>query len=157
MDVTELREKYTSLERLRRARRLEPERAPPLDEIRALAHRFPGALRELERLPLEVVIERGRELDNVLVGAAQEPLWAMAQRCFHAQLRGALEVKRGLLQPGVTPAFPQDAEPFLLCAAEVARPPGRKLTTWIIRRVAEELGVHQEECRRLLFPWDGER
>jgi len=126
--VAELHEKYAALEALRVARRAAPTGPPPLDELRALARRFPGALRELERLSLAEISARKEQLAEVLAGVP-EPLWAAAQRRYHDELRAAL-------------------------TGRPLAPRGRGgLTAWATARVAGALGLEHRACRALLFPW----
>ena len=136
--------KYVAIVRLRVARREDPTGVPPLAEIRALAQRFPGALRDLERLPLAVAIARKNELDRVLDEGAMEPLWSRAQRGYHGGLRVALAAKRAAA--GLSTDRNSDA-PCL-------RPADGKLTTSMIAEVARSLGVDTSTCRALIFPWE---
>ena len=63
--------------------------------LRALAAEFPGALRELQKLPPDEVARRRRALERTLRTGRPRP-W-MAWLCsLHARLRAALSVKRRL-------------------------------------------------------------
>ncbi len=162
MDVEELREKFVILEELRDARALDPGGDVPREALRALAHRFPGALREIERVPREVLKARRETLDRVLRGE-DEPRWAVAQRRFHAELRGALAVKRMLgrtlrsareLEEGlVGHAFAEDAARWVARANELLEPPSGRIEPLVVAEVARALGATLAECRTLLFPW----
>ncbi len=138
MEARALLEKYVELLALRRVRRDAPEAPPPLPRLRALAARFPGALRELERLPMDLLEERARELEGVVAGLVEEPRWARAQRLYHAGLTRALAARA---------AGPQGRtrEP-----GSMSRP---GLTARVVEVVALELGVTSARCRSLLFPW----
>lgn len=129
MDTAALREKYAALEALRRARLSAPNDEPPIDALRALSRRFPGALRELERMPLPTIVARGEVLDEVLAGTRGEPLWSVAQRSYHDALARAL---------AGAPSPERGKE---------------RLTVWATARVAEALAIDVATCRALLFPW----
>jgi len=62
------------------------------DVLRALAAEFPGALRELDRLPLEEIERRAAALEEAAAGRAGEP-WMQWLVAYHALLRAALFVK----------------------------------------------------------------
>ncbi len=135
MEIWELREKYATLEALRVARRAHTPGSRsevPREALRALAARFPGALRELERLPLALITARHAELAEVARGLAPEPLWAEAQRRYHRTLRRALAVNR----------------------AAPRRSPAGRLGLWAVQQVAESLEIELGACRALLFPWE---
>lgn len=162
MDLEELREKFVILEELRDARSLDPRGDVPRGALRALAHRFPGALREIERVPRDVLKARREALDRVARGE-DEPRWSIAQRLFHAELRGALAVKRMLghglrsqdeLTRGlVGHAFAEDARRWLPRATELLEPPSGRIEPLVVAEVARALGATPSECRALLFPW----
>lgn len=61
-----------------------------------LAARFPGALREIDELELEVIRQRIDRLDAALRGDAAVERWMEAIGLFHALARGALGAKRWL-------------------------------------------------------------
>lgn len=91
-DLRALRDKYATLAEMRRSdARGEPHR--PDAFYRALAARFPGALKELDRLPLEEIDRRVSGLARALDGGAVEP-WMTAITAYHAKLRELLAAKR---------------------------------------------------------------
>jgi hypothetical protein len=147
VDVAELRVKYVEIVRLRVARREDPTGVPPLVEIRALARRFPGALRDLERLPLATALARRDELDHVLSSGATEPPWSRAQRGYHGRLRDALAKKRAVVAP--TERKSVESENTLVLPV-----PRGKLTTLVVAEVARGMGIDVSTCRGLLFPWE---
>ncbi len=150
MDVAELRVKYAEIVRLRVTRREDPTGVPPLVEIRELARRFPGALRDLERLPLATALARRDELDHVLSSGAAEPLWSRAQRDYHGRLRDALAEKRTAVG-GPTDRNSAKSENTLVVRATV---PAAKLSTSVVAEVARGMGIDVSTCRGLLFPWE---
>jgi hypothetical protein len=83
-------DKYERLLRLRTV----PTAVPPRDELRSLARQFPGALRELDRLPLERIEARLRAVQRVLAEAGEPEAWMQIQVSYHGYMRAALRVKR---------------------------------------------------------------
>jgi AcrR family transcriptional regulator len=143
MTFADLIEKYATILALRARREEAPEAPPPREELRALAERFPGALRELERLPPETVRRRMAELDQALRAGEEPPTWAFAQRSYHVALREALDARARRRDPERAWAAPGPADP--------GRGP---MVTWAIERAATELGLTTGGCRALVFPWE---
>ncbi len=86
-----LADKYATLADLRR-RHAEGE-APPTDgSLRKLARAFPGALRELDRLPLTEIDARERALRDAARGGPLAP-WMAWLHGYHGSLRAALFLK----------------------------------------------------------------
>lgn len=141
MTLADLIEKHATLIALRARRAEAPDAPPPRDALRALAERFPGALRELERLPPETLRRRMEELDRATRTGASPPRWAEAQRAYHLALREALAERAKSREPAT--------------AAPMPHVPGRgAMVAWAIARTATELGITHAECRALLFPWE---
>lgn len=116
-----------------------------------LAAEFPGALREIDRLPARVIDARIAELDAVIDGAPLAP-WMEAQMLFHGRARAVLAAKRGLGRartPDEThrARFPEVADEL----DRIAAPPGGRLMPLVTAWVAVRLGVSEEETRRLVF------
>lgn len=88
-----LRDKYREMVRLRQldAAGLAGD---PRAEMRALAQRFPGALREIDVRTLDDLEARLALLEAAHRGEQAAPAWAALQLSFHDCLRLALEVKR---------------------------------------------------------------
>jgi hypothetical protein len=87
-----LAEKYRTLARWRRDKRAglgEPERAV----YRAMAEAFPGALRELEVLTLEVLDARADALSDAAAGTAPIARWMRGVDAYHRWMRAALFIK----------------------------------------------------------------
>lgn len=143
----------------------------------ALARRFPGALRELDSLPLAILEARRASL----VAAQNDPSrieeWMRASSAFHRLARGALTVKRWLSartegRPAPTVNAPhscatlretleaalgrlehgEDARHWLDALGAVARPPRGRLLDLVYARLAEELGISVAAARALLGP-----
>ena len=159
-DLAALREKYEEMLRLR----LEPGGGDPRRAMAALASRFPGALREIDELPLETIAARVSELRASEDGAPPAP-WMEASHVFHALTRGALCAKRWLagrkeIDDDVRAAF--DREAAALCWEDDARawrddlvrlasPPRGRVTELVYERMSGLLGVSPERARILVF------
>ena len=169
-ELAALREKYQQIAALREARaraRTEPGSAEP-DPGRALAAlsaRFPGALRELDELPLSTVYDRIAALRDAEADPRRTEPWMSAQILFHAAARGALAAKRWLagrrhvddamraafLRESAGLPFPEDARAWAPELDRVARPPRGRLTLLVHARVGAALGIDAREARRLVF------
>lgn len=156
-----LRDKYLEIRRLRAAHDAGQDE-PPRAALRALAARFPGALRELDQLPDLLIEERLQALELALRGQAAAPGWASVQLAYHAWMRFALQVKRGAgagLDADGSRAQLETREPFdlpphrisPLLVREALEPPGGRLNPWVYRRVAGELGIAPEDVPKSLF------
>src|SRR5262249_52406116 len=98
-DLARLAYKYETLAELRRARAAGE--APPARSVfKALATEFPGALNELDMLPLDVIDERAAALSRAAGGAPTEP-WMDWLFAYHALMRAALHVKARLARTRV--------------------------------------------------------
>ena len=146
----DLLEKYTEIVRLRDA----PGRGAlpdPTPALRALAARFPGALRELDRL--------SRPALNAIVAALSAEAIAPAEMArfrtvhsFHVALRGALVGKRWLAENGADERFahadlPPEALAWRDDIALLRRPPHGKLTNAVVERLARLEGIDEAEVR----------
>lgn len=154
-----LARKYRRMAELRRARAASPTFDPPLG---GLAEEFPGALRELDALPLKVIEARLSALCAASESGTCEP-WMQWMAAYHELLRAALVAKRLLagrrelsaeLATVIAAAVHAHtgvelSEPFL---AAVARPPGGRMTQLIITCVARSFAVDPLVLRELLLP-----
>jgi hypothetical protein len=119
--VSRLTDKYAEILALRDAH-ARGEDPPDLRErLRALASRYPGALRELDRLPREVIVQR-------LAALAENELapWMVAMDRYHRWLRVALRRSRAVPRVG-----------------------GRAVPA-VVDRVAAELGLTPSEVEDLI-------
>lgn len=150
-----LLDKYEELVRLR-------EGAPgpaPKERLRDLARRFPGALAEIDRLPMDVLLARRDALR-----AGEWPPFAAAWTVVHAHFRGVLalkawlggrkEVDDALEAAALGAALPDEAAPWRGRLREIARPPDGRLTTLVHAAAAAELGVDVGAIPTLLFGAD---
>jgi hypothetical protein len=168
-DLAALREKYETMLALRALHeraRTEPGFAEPNPRpaMVVLAGRFPGALRELDELPLGTI--RARLAD--LAEAEREPSriapWMTAQAAFHRLTRGALAAKKWLgRRREVTDAMRAefvgsatgDAIAWADDLASLARPPRGRILDVVFLRAARELGLEAGAVRALVFGSEG--
>src|SRR5689334_13660305 len=106
--------KYETLAALRRDKAKSGVNAPRA-VFRALAREFPGALRELDTLPLDEIDRRAHELSQVVSGTADPSPWMAWMHAYHATMRAAL-----FLKPRVAPllAHPEGAKEAFDALAE---------------------------------------
>ncbi len=165
--VRALREKYREIRRLRE-QDAAGSCADPKPDMAALAQRFPGALRELDRLPMPELAQRLCALDAVLERGAPVPDWVPLQIGYHGCMRAVLRVKRWFA--GRSPAdaaavlaeLPARYQPApdepplasfdLAAVAAILAPAGGRLNPWVYARVAALHGVPPEAVRRAFFP-----
>lgn len=96
--VSRLREKYAEIFALRDAHTRGEDPPDVKERMRALASRFPGALRELDRLPREAIVDKLAALGSVHEGAAIPP-WMVAIDRYHRWLRVGLRRRSALGRP----------------------------------------------------------
>jgi hypothetical protein len=169
-DLRALRDKYERMLRLRqlhaRARDesdfVEPD---PRPEMAELARRYPGALREIDELPLDVIHARLDELSAAEADRALVRPWMTAHAAFHRLTRGALAVKRWLERRPVTAALAdafadalatmpdrEDAQLWANDLAAIAKPPRGRVMDLVYARLARELGVDVSAARDAVLP-----
>jgi len=174
--IAVLREKYREIKRLRTvdAEHVAHGRAhDPKAEMAALARKFPGALRELDELPMAAVDGRLAELDAALA-ARHVPQWAALQVAYHGTYRFALRIKRRAARKGALDeaallhaierllVAPQDElasepdEPRIgdfdaATLRAILRPADGRLQPWVLAHVARTLGVDPAAVSEALF------
>src|SRR5262249_44671265 len=84
--------------------------ADPKPRMRALAARFPGALREIDELPLETIHARIRSLEKTTKERGEPAEWMLAMAHFHDAMRDVLAIKRIVGRRKLTPALRKQAE-----------------------------------------------
>jgi hypothetical protein len=156
-----LARKYRRLAELRRARaRGEP--IPERSVFRELAAEFPGALHELDNLPLEEIDRRAEALAGAVAGGPAEPWMAWMVR-YHALMRAALYVK---IRVAKRPPMSEEEARALAARAgahagaevgagfvrAVAAPPEGRLNRLVDAELAAAFAAPAEEIRRALFP-----
>ena len=90
-ELAALARKYRTIGAMRRARDRDGTLAGKA-ELEALASEFPGALRELDTLPLGLVDARAASLEEAAQSGAFEP-WMAWMHAWHAAMRAALFAK----------------------------------------------------------------
>jgi hypothetical protein len=169
-DLRALRDKYERMLRLRllhaRAREeagfVEPDPRPAMAE---LARDFPGALREIDELPIDVIRERIAALAAAEQDGSRAEPWMLAHLSFHRLARGALAAKRWLegrpLTPDLAAAFAlalptlpnaADAASWASELAAIAEPPRGRIMDLVYARLAAELGIDVAAARAAVMP-----
>ncbi len=145
--------KYIEIKRLRE----DTSASDPTFAMRALAERFPGALRELDALPLEIIDARIASLVQAIELDSPEP-WMIALDRYHAWLRLALRMRREMGERTMTSARVWLAR----CEDELAPrvhdvlleamlfPPAGRLNRVVLSHVASELCVDASWIESLL-------
>jgi hypothetical protein len=148
-----LRDKYQRMLALRAAE--EAGEARDGLAIRALAAYYPGALRELDRAPLQILRGRLALLESPVTDAL--PDWAEPTLTWHRQLRWALEVRRAAgsdrCRDRARPVFAREHDHLGFRLAELEtlmNPPGGRLSRWLLSRMASERGMATADLERLL-------
>jgi hypothetical protein len=143
-DLRALVRKYRTLAVVHRALAAwQDERAAELDG--ELAAEFPGALRELQTLPLDEIERRADALERAAsLATAVEP-WMVWMHGYHRLLRRALRAKRRL--PPDEGDDPFD-EAFLHA---VAHPPGGRLNRLVLDELARLHDTTAAVVHRALF------
>jgi len=163
-DLEALARKYRLLGDLRRAR-ARGEGVAPRAVLRDLAGEFPGALNELDTLPLEEIDRRAERLAAAISGEPPEP-WMAWLAGYHALFRAALSIKA--LSARSLPLSPERASSLLTRAQTragsatalldeafvyaVASPPGGRISAVIFDRLATAFGTAPAVIHRALFP-----
>ena len=144
---------------------LEAPHADPKDEMAALAAEFPGALREIDELPIEEIDARLASLARASRDLSAVEPWMRAVLSFHELTRGALTAKKWLSGRKIVTAADRDAlqklaastqdgsavAPWLEDLDSIAQPPRGKITELVFRRLAVMLSVSEAEARALVF------
>jgi hypothetical protein len=164
--LADLRDKYVEMlaMRIEHAAGDEDEARVPKRMAR-LAAKYPGALREIDELEIDVIRARIAGLEATLAGQGKTEEWMHALAAFHALARGALYAKRWLagrkrVDAGLARAYEGQAATFEFSAdalqwsgdlARIARPPRGRLLDLVFARVALRLGTTHERARTLVF------
>jgi len=94
----DLRAKY---EEMRALRLTDDGSYDPRERMAALASRFPGALREIDTLPLDEIEARIEALTRAERDPSHAARWMTAQSRFHALTREALRARREAKHPNL--------------------------------------------------------
>lgn len=131
--------------------------------LRALAEEFPSALREIDRAPMSLLVERLARVEAAAVDAARVEPWMEWFAAYHSLMAATLATRRAL---GRTSAVePARALALAARATEragltldadyvraVAAPPGGRLSTLVFERLGAHFAVAPEALRAGLFP-----
>ncbi|HEY3593247.1 MAG TPA: hypothetical protein VGL13_05215 [Polyangiaceae bacterium] len=155
-----LSRKYRTLGEWRRTRERDGGLAEPA-ALRALAREFPGALRELDTLPLDEIERRVEALERAAAAAATER-WMEWMHGYHVTMRAALFVKARVARRASDEV---DAIELAALASErsgiavdesfvraVAAPPAGRLNRAVFERLGAAFGVSPDEIWETLFP-----
>ena len=169
-DLRALRDKYEQmlcLRRLHARAKEEPDfvEPDPRPAMVALARRYPGALREIDALPIADIEQRIAELEAAEADASRIAMWMSAQAEFHRLARGALAVKRWLAGRPLTreideafaealAAMPErdDALAWADDLAALSDPPRGRVMDLVFVKLASVLGVEINVARRAVLP-----
>ncbi|HEY6557993.1 MAG TPA: hypothetical protein VI072_12000 [Polyangiaceae bacterium] len=160
-DLIALARKYRTLGELRRAQyhtSFVEAQAP----LRRLAGEFPGALRELDVLPLDEIDRRA----DALVAAADSgelSAWMEWLHEYHSRLRLALSVKRQLagrrdVDDGTARQLADSLGAEYGCPCDAAfvhavlRPPQGRINVLVFQALEAQFGEPQMVITRTLFP-----
>jgi hypothetical protein len=177
LELERLRKKYETILDLRMRRHagreharggaagLGEDRDVPTLELRALAHEFPGSLRDLDLLHLGEIHDRIEAVVAAELDPGNLKTWMIAELTFYDAMRGALATKAWLKMRRDVDAAMREAfarEVTSLAHAEeatrwqddlavVARPPGGRLVPLALARVAREMSITPAEASALVF------
>ena len=152
----ELRAKY---EEMRELRRTDDGSYDPLPRMRALAAKFPGALREIDTLTLDEITARIEALTKAERDPSHAAPWMRAQSRFHALTREALGARAKTLAGSKGAHSPLvDARGAQATSAETAlegealeQEKQRGLLTRVYATLAQELSLAPHEAKALVF------
>lgn len=147
--LADLARKYRLLLDLRRG-------AEPFDArtLRRLAREFPGALRELDALPMPALEDRARAVDEAARTSARLERWIEWMMAYHESMRTVLAVRSRLLSRRESPrpeTFGTEPEFDAAFLAAVMKPPEGRLNVLVFGRLAERFGCSPQEIEARLF------
>lgn len=158
-ELIALAEKYRTLAGLR-GRKDDGDDTTARQTLRALAHRYPGSLRELDTLGLVEIERRAAAARAAAAGGPEEP-WMAWIAAYHRLMAAALAVKRALgrSDPGVDAdaiaarasrdtGFTLDAE----LIRTLARPPRGRISPVVLSFLGRLFGVPPTQISATLFP-----
>src|SRR5829696_7967819 len=160
-ELERLAQKYLQLAELRRERAAGAD-PPPAHVFKALAGEFPGALQELDTLPLELIDTRAAELARAAAGGEVAP-WMAWLHGYHALMRAALRVKVRLRGSREVPdelaaTLASEASQIAGLSLEasfvrsVARPPDGRIGPLVLELLARQFGVDALTIGDGVFP-----
>ena len=142
---------------MRELRRTDDGSYDPLPRMRALAAKFPGALREIDTLTLDEITARIEALTKAERDPSHAAPWMNAQSRFHALTREALGARAKTLAGSTGAHSPLvDARGAQATSAETALEGEalereRGLLTRVYATLAQELSLAPHEAKALVF------
>jgi hypothetical protein len=160
-ELERLAHKYRQLAALRRERAAGAQ-PPPAHVFKALAGEFPGALQELDTLPLDVIDTRAADLARAARGGEMAP-WMAWLHGYHALMRAALRVKLRLRGRREVPdelacSLAAEAAQIAGCDLDdrfvrsVARPPDGRIGAVVFEILARQFGQDASTVGDAVFP-----
>jgi hypothetical protein len=142
VDLRALATKYRTLASMRRAKaRGEPE--PDRSVFRDLARAFPGSLRELETLHLDLLDGRADALERASIDSNYVEGWMGVVADYHHFFRVALAMKSRSEVP-----IAVDAE----FTRQLVNPPNGRMRNVVVAKIATRHGRSVDQIRAILFP-----
>jgi hypothetical protein len=124
-----------------RALRIAQHATAPRAELLALARAFPGALRELDQLPLEQIEARMQALEHVLATGRAPEAWMALQSAYHGFMRAALRIRGRLLaQPELVLEHAAACLVAIAYEPESGEPPAARFDAEALRMLAKPPG-----------------
>jgi hypothetical protein len=162
VNITDLARKYEILVALRE-RHDRGEGIASRSELHALAREFPGALREIDRTPMEVLRQRLQQTQDVVHARCSEPPWMGAMVSWHTHMAAALFVKKQLRGE----KKPTNTSSLALCTsvrtrygvtlsvqdiASIAAPPDGRVAALVWKWESSRFHTDEPTLRSLIFP-----
>src|SRR6185295_11696638 len=152
----DLRAKY---EEMRELRRTDDGSSDPRERMAALAARFPGALREIDTLPLDEIERRIEALAHAERDPSRAMPWKKAQSRFHQLTREALRARAIALAGSEGAQSPlAEARGAHATSAEgeleggaLEREKQKRLMARVYETLAKELETTPHEAKALVF------
>ncbi len=146
--TAELRELRAKYEEMRALRTIDASH-DPRKRMAALAAKFPGALREIDELPLDEIDRRIEAITRAESDPSSLADWMHAMTRFHALARGALYAKRSrATDPATWPAEARVWEPDL---SRIENPPRGRIMDLVYERLAHEFAITPDAAKNLIF------
>lgn len=143
--LRDLRAKYEEM----RALRMIDAPHDPRERMAALAATFPGALREIDELPLDEIDRRIEAIGRAESDASAITQWMRAMTRFHALARGALYAKRSTATDPAT--WPTEARVWERDLSRIENPPRGRIMDLVYERLALEFATTPQGAKDLIF------
>jgi hypothetical protein len=144
----ELRAKYEEMLALRRT---DDGSYDPRARMAALAARFPGALREIDTLPLDEIEHRIEALTQAERDPIHSARWMIAQSRFHALTRAALRARSLAGSEGAQSPLAEARSAEGELEGKALERETRNLLARVYATLAQELALTPHEAKALVF------